>query len=176
MSLHGQTRDALDKTAAGAWEYDVTAPFYKCNMTDLSASLGLAQLRRYPELLEKRRQLTGLYNSLLSDRGLELLPHFREGECSSCHLYMTRLPGKTAAQRSAVLDRLSAEGVAANVHYKPLPLLTAYRNLGFSPADFPNACARYANELTLPLHSLLTPRQVQTVCACLCSALEALQS
>ena len=171
MSLHGQSKDALAKTKLGAWEYDIVAPLYKCNMTDIMAAIGLAQLRRYPELLEKRRSLTELYNSLLEDRDVEYAPHIREDASSSFHLYLTRLTGKGEAKRNSVIETMSREGVAANVHYKPLPMLTAYKNLGFSIKDYPNAYAQYVNELTLPLYSALTEEDVERVAGTLLGVL-----
>lgn len=163
MSLHGQSKDALAKDRLGGWEYDIVAPLYKCNMTDICAAVGLAQLRRYPELLKKRYALVKLYDALLKDSGVEPAPHLRHGEASSCHLYLTRLTGKGEKERNAVIEAMAREGVAANVHYKPLPLLTAYKNLGFSIADYPNALARYQNELTLPLYSTLRPEDAERV-------------
>ncbi len=163
MSLHGQSKDALAKTKLGAWEYDIVAPLYKCNMTDICAAVGLVQLNRYPELLAKRRRLTELYNSLLADRGVEAAPHIREGEESSFHLYLTRLTGRGEAERNAMIEAMAREGVAANVHYKPLPMLTAYKNLGFDIKDYPQALAQYQNELTLPLYSALTEEDAERV-------------
>lgn len=171
MSLHGQNKDALAKTKLGAWEYDITAPLYKCNMTDIMAAIGLVQLKRYPELLEKRYALVRRYNELLADCGVEYAPHLRENETSSCHLYLTRLLGKTVEQRNAVIEALAEQGIATNVHYKPLPMLTAYKNLGFDIQDYPNAYAQYANEITLPLYSTLTEEDVEQVCAALKAAL-----
>ncbi len=164
LSLHGQNKDALAKTKPGAWEYDIVAPLYKCNMTDIMAAIGLVQLRRYPELLEKRYALVRLYNELLKDCGVEHAPHFREDEVSSCHLYLTRLTGKTMAQRNAIIEKMAEQGVATNVHYKPLPMLTAYKDLGFASKDYPNACAQFENEITLPLYSTLTEEDVRYVC------------
>lgn len=164
MSLHGQSKDALAKTKLGAWEYDIVAPLYKCNMTDIMAGLGLAQLRRYPSLLEKRYELVRLYDTLLADAGVELPRHFDGDMVSSCHLYLTRLTGKTPEERGRVISAMAEQGVAANVHYKPLPMMTAYQNLGFSIADYPNAYTRFANEVTLPLYSTLTEEDVERVC------------
>jgi len=171
MSLHGQSKDALAKTRLGAWEYDIVAPLYKCNMTDLCAAVGLVQLRRYPRLLERRYALVRLYDSLLEGTGAEPARHLREEEASSCHLYLTRLTGKGEAERNAVIEAMAREGVAANVHYKPLPMLTAYKNLGFDIKAYPNAHAQYANELTLPLYSTLRPEDAERVCAVLKAAL-----
>ena len=172
LSLHGQNKDALAKTKPGAWEYDIVAPLYKCNMTDIMAAIGLVQLRRYPELLEKRYALVRLYNELLADCGVEHAPHFREDEVSSCHLYLTRLTGKTMAQRNAIIEKMAEQGVATNVHYKPLPLLTAYKDLGFASKDYPNACAQFENEITLPLYSTLTEEDVRYVCKTLKDCLQ----
>lgn len=171
MSLHGQSKDALAKTKLGAWEYDIVAPLYKCNMTDICAAVGLVQLDRYPELLAKRRRLTELYNGLLAGRGTEAAPHIREGEESSFHLYLTRLTGKSEAERNAVIEAMAREGVAANVHYKPLPMLTAYKNLGFDIREYPQALAQYQNELTLPLYSALTEEDAERVAETLLRAL-----
>ena len=172
LSLHGQSKDALAKNKPGAWEYDIVAPLYKCNMTDIMAAIGLVQLRRYPELLEKRYKLVRLYNELLSGCGVEHAPHFREDEVSSCHLYLTRLTGKTLAQRNAVIEKMAEQGVATNVHYKPLPLLTAYKDLGFDIKDYPNAYAQFENEITLPLYSTLTEEDVRYICAALKTCLQ----
>lgn len=173
MSLHGQSKDALSKNRLGAWEYDIVAPLYKCNMTDIMAAIGLAQLARYPELLEKRYALVRRYNELLADSGVEPALHLKEGEASSCHLYLTRLAGKCEKERNAVIEAMAREGVAANVHYKPLPMLTAYKNLGFSIEDYPNALAQYQNEVTLPLYSTLRLEDAERVCAVLTKALSA---
>ena len=172
LSLHGQSKDALAKNKPGAWEYDIVAPLYKCNMTDIMAAIGLVQLRRYPELLEKRYKLVRLYNELLSGCGVERAPHFREDERSSCHLYLAWLTGKTMAQRNAVIEKMAEQGVATNVHYKPLPLLTAYKDLGFDIKDYPNAYAQFENEITLPLYSTLTEEDVRYICAALKTCLQ----
>ena len=172
LSLHGQNKDALAKTKPGAWEYDIVAPLYKCNMTDIMAAIGLVQLRRYPELLEKRYALVRLYNELLKDCGVEMASHFREDEVSSCHLYLTRLTGKTMARRNEIIEKMAEQGVATNVHYKPLPLLTAYKDLGFASKDYPNACAQFENEITLPLYSTLTEEDVRYVCTTLKECLQ----
>lgn len=171
MSLHGQNKDALAKTKLGAWEYDIAAPLYKCNMTDIMAAIGLVQLKRYPELLEKRYALVRLYNHLLAETSVICPSHLKADETSSCHLYLARLVGKTVEQRNAVIETLAAQGIATNVHYKPLPMMTAYKNLGFDIQDYPNAYAQYANEITLPLYSTLTVEDVERVCAALKAAL-----
>ena len=168
MSLHGQTKDALAKDRAGAWEYDIAFPGWKCNMTDIQASLGLVQLRRYPALLERRRQLVGLYEEGLAGTGVTLLRHYEgdavaDGFASSGHLMLVRLDGHGRAFRDALIERLAEAGVSSNVHYKPLPLLTAYRDLGFDIADFPNAYAQFENEITLPLHTLLSDEDVRFI-------------
>lgn len=165
LSLHGQTKDALAKDKAGSWEYDVAFPGWKCNLTDIQAALGLAQLRRYPELLNRRQQMIAMYEELLAEAGVQLLQHAQgnpqtDGFRSSGHLMLTRLNGRSRAFRDELIERLAARGVPSNVHYKPLPLLTAYRDLGFSPEDFPNALAQFENEVTLPLHTLLTDEDV----------------
>lgn len=171
MSLHGQDKDALAKTKAGAWEYDIVAPLYKCNMTDIVAAIGLAQLHRYPKLLEKRYTLVEKYDSVLSHLNVEITPHINEEGRSSCHLYLTRLLNLGETDRNAVIEIMAREGVNCNVHYKPLPMLTAYKNLGFRINDFPVAYSRYVNELTLPLYSILTEEQAERVCTCFSKAL-----
>lgn len=166
LSLHGQTKDALAKDKAGAWEYDIEFPGWKCNMTDLQAALGLAQLERYPDLLARRRVLIERYAEGLMDvegMPLELLRHFDDDGESSGHLMAVRMIGRDAAFRNEVIDRMAKRGVSTNVHYKPLPLLSAYRNLGFDIDDFPNAYAQFENEITLPLHTLLTDEDVDYV-------------
>lgn len=172
MSLHGQSKDALAKTKPGSWEYDIVEPLYKCNMTDIMAAIGLAQFSRYPELLKKRRALVRRYNELLSAAEVQVAPHLTEDSVSSCHLYLTRLKGKTIEERNALIEAMAAEGVATNVHYKPLPLLTAYKTLGFDIVDYPNAYAQYVNEVTLPLYSTLTEEDVERVCSVLKQYLE----
>ena len=176
QSLHGQTKDALSKTRAGAWEYDVAYPGWKCNMTDIQAALGLAQMRRYPTLLARRRELVGRYENGLADLGVDVLQHYGEDFASSGHLMLVRLPGKSAAFRSALIERLADAGVSANVHYKPLPMLTAYRDLGFDIDDFPNARAQFENEVTLPLHTLLSDDDVDYVVGAFHRAWDALEA
>lgn len=165
MSLHGQDKDALAKTKAGAWEYDIVAPLYKCNMTDIMAAIGLAQLGRYPQMLETRYELVRLYDRLLAGHGVVSASHLVEKGRSSCHLYLTQLKDKSLEQRNDIIEELAREGISTNVHYKPLPLLTAYCNLGFRIEDYPNAYSLYTRELTLPLYSTLTKEQVERVCA-----------
>ena len=161
LSLHGQSKDALAKTQLGAWEYDIIAPSYKCNMTDIMAAIGLRQLDRYDALLARRKEIIARYDQLLHPHGVRTLAHSGEGFSSCGHLYLTWVPGCTEERRNAIITEMARDGVAANVHYKPLPLHTAYKNLGFSIADYPNAYAHYQNEITLPLHTLLDDEQVE---------------
>lgn len=163
FSLHGQSKDALAKTKKGAWEYDILGPWYKCNMTDIQAALGLVQLRRYPEMLERRREMIERYNAIVCAAGVQPLPHYTAQHQSSGHLYICRVPGITVQQRNAIIEEMGEKGVATNVHYKPLPLLTAYKDMGFDIANYPNAYAHYANEITLPLHTLLTDEEIDAV-------------
>ncbi len=163
LSLHGQNKDALAKTKLGAWEYDIVAPNFKCNMTDIVAGLGLAQLKRYPELLHRRRQIIGRYDEALKNRPVQVLDHYGEGHSSSGHLYLVRLLDKDVPERNAVIEEMAACGIACNVHYKPLPMMTAYKNLGFDIADYPNAYNQYRNEVTLPLHTRLSNEDVEYV-------------
>jgi len=163
MSLHGQSKDALAKTKLGAWEYDIVAPYYKCNMTDIMASIGLIQLKRYPDILRRRRELIEGYDKAFSDLPVERLVHFTEDGASSGHLYLVRLIGKSREFTNQVITAMAEEGVAVNVHYKPLPLLTAYKNMGFDIKDYPNAYHMFENEITLPLHTCLTDEQAAYV-------------
>ena len=182
MSLHGQSKDALAKTKAGAWEYDVAFPGWKCNMTDLQAGLGLAQMRRYPGMLARRRAMIARYQGNLADMDLSIMQHYRAAdgsdasraddaaaradatqESSSGHLMLVRLNGRGQAFRNRVIEHMAEAGVATNVHYQPLPLLTAYKNLGFDIADFPNAYAQFENEITLPLHTKLSDADIDEV-------------
>lgn len=163
LSLHGQTKDALNKTKAGSWEYDIVSPAYKCNMTDIQASIGLEQLKRYPEMLERRRQIIAKYDAAFAGKNISLLAHSGEDHCSSGHLYFIRPAGVTEEQRNEIIVKLAERGIASNVHYKPLPLLTAYKNLGFDIKDYPNAHDYYKNEITLPLYSRLTNEQVDYI-------------
>ncbi len=162
-SLHGQSKDAFAKTQLGAWEYDIVYPAYKCNMTDIMAAIGLAQLERYPALLQRRREIIGIYDNILKNSNIQVLNHYSDEHASSGHLSLTRLLGKDVEQRNAVITRMAERGIATNVHYKPLPMMTAYRNLGFNIADYPNAYKLYSNEITLPLHTLLTDEQAHFV-------------
>ena len=163
FSLHGQSKDALAKTQLGAWEYDIVGTWYKCNMTDVAAGIGLAQLKRYPAMLERRKEIIFRYDAALKTLGVEVLPHYTDNHESSGHLYITRVPGITAEQRNEIIIKMAESGIACNVHYKPLPMHTAYKNLGFDIKDYPNAYARFVNEITLPLHTCLTDAEVEYV-------------
>ena len=165
LSLHGQNKDALTKTQLGAWEYDIVAPNYKCNMTDIMAAIGLAQLKRYPEMLYRRRQIIERYDAALeaSEIPVRVLNHYGDEHSSSGHLYLVRLLGKTLEQRNEVINRMAERGIACNVHYKPLPMMTAYKNLGFDINDYPNAYNQFVNEITLPLHTKLTDEDIDYV-------------
>ncbi|MGI6426237.1 MAG: DegT/DnrJ/EryC1/StrS family aminotransferase [Natronincolaceae bacterium] len=172
LSLHGQSKDALAKTKLGSWEYDIVSPYYKCNMTDIMASLGLVQLKRYPEILERRRQIIKIYNEALKDEKVQVLNHYNEYSTSSGHLYLVRLIGKDENYRNRVIEKMAKMGIATNVHYKPLPMFTAYKNLGFDIRDYPNAFDMYKNEITLPLHTLLSDEDAGYVCGCLKRAIK----
>lgn len=163
LSLHGQSKDALAKTQLGAWEYDIVGPWYKCNMTDVVAGIGLAQMKRYAGLLERRKEIIGKYDAAFKPLGIEVLNHYTEEHQSSGHLYITRVPGITLEQRHEIIVKMAEQGVACNVHYKPLPMMTAYKNLGFDIKDYPNAYKRFENEITLPLHTKLTDEEVEYV-------------
>ncbi len=163
LSLHGQSKDALAKNKPGAWEYDIVYPSYKCNMTDIMASLGLGQLQRYSEILERRKQIIEMYDEGLDDCNVDILKHYGDDFSSSGHLYLVRLFGKNEVERNKVIEKMAEKGIATNVHYKPLPMHTAYKNLGFDIKDYPNAFDMYKNEITLPLHTLLTDEQVRYV-------------
>ena len=165
LSLHGQSKDALAKTRLGAWEYDIVGTWYKCNMTDVAAALGLAQMKRYGGLLQRRKEIIGRYDAAFKPLGVEVLPHYTSGHSSSGHLYITRIPGITPEQRNAVIEEMARRGIACNVHYKPLPMHTAYKDLGFDIANYPNAYAFFANEVTLPLHTCLTDEQAEYIIA-----------
>ena len=161
LSLHGQTKDALAKTGLGSWEYDIVEPAYKCNMTDIMAAIGLAQLDRYDEILKYRKNIIECYDAAFCNmKEIQVLKHFDNGNNSSGHLYLVRLLGKDSDYRNEVINKMAEAGIATNVHYKPLPLLTAYKNLGFDIKDYPNAYDMYKNEITLPLTSLLTKEEV----------------
>lgn len=163
LSLHGQNKDALAKTRLGAWEYDIIGTWYKCNMTDIMAGIGLAQLKRYPEMLRRRRQLIEKYNVALAPYAVTVLDHYGNDHSSSGHLYLVRLDGATAEQRNDVIVRMAERGIACNVHYKPLPMMTAYKAMGYDIKDYPNAYAQYQNEVTLPLHTRLTDDDVEYI-------------
>lgn len=163
LSLHGQSKDALAKTKLGAWEYDIVGTWYKCNMTDVAAAMGLVQFERYPAMLKRRKEIIGKYDAALKPLGIEVLDHYNDRYESSGHLYITRVPNITAEQRSEIIVKMAEQGVACNVHYKPLPMHTAYKNLGFDIKDYPNAYAHFANEITLPLHTCLTDEDVAYV-------------
>ena len=161
LSLHGQSKDALAKTQLGAWEDDIEGPWYKCNMTDVTAGIGLAQMKRYKGLLERRKKIIGRYDAAFKPLGIKVLDHYNEDHQSSGHLYLTRIPGITLEQRQEIIVKMAEAGIACNVHYKPLPMMTAYKNLGFDIKAYPNAYGMFANEVTLPLHTKLTDEEVE---------------
>lgn len=163
ISLHGQSKDALSKMKPGAWEYDIVSPAYKCNMTDIMAAIGLVQLDRYPGMLSRRRETIERYDEALHPIGVETLCHYSENHNSSGHLYITRIPGISVDKRNEIIVKMAEAGIATNVHYKPLPMFTAYKALGFDISDYPNAYAHYENEITLPLNTLLTDEDVERV-------------
>ncbi|MGV8155104.1 MAG: DegT/DnrJ/EryC1/StrS family aminotransferase [Alkaliphilus sp.] len=160
LTLHGQSKDALAKTKLGAWEYDIVAPNYKCNMTDVMASLGLVQLKRYPDILKRRKQIIKLYDEELGNANVKLLKHYTDDYVSSGHLYLVRLNNKDEAFRNSAIEKMAEKGIATNVHYKPLPMHTAYKKLGFDIKNYPNAFNMYRNEITLPLHTLLSDEEI----------------
>ena len=159
LSLHGQNKDALAKTQLGSWEYDIVSPAYKCNMTDVVAAIGLIQFKRYPSILERRKMLIQRYDDAFLPYNVQVLNHFSETHSSSGHLYLVRLLGKDEAYRNKVIEAMAERGIACNVHYKPLPMMTAYKQLGFDIANFPQAFNQYRNEITLPLHTCLTDEE-----------------
>lgn len=163
LSLHGQSKDALAKTQLGAWEYDIISPAYKCNMTDIMAAIGLVQMKRYPALLERRKQIIGMYNDALKRCNVQVLNHYTDEHTSSGHLYLVRLLGKDSEYRNNVITEMAKRDIACNVHYKPLPMMTAYKALGFDIKDYPNAYAQFCNEITLPLHTKLTDEMVEYI-------------
>lgn len=165
-SLHGQNKDALAKTQLGAWEYDIVGPWYKCNMTDILAAIGLRQLERYPALLKRRREIIAKYDDMCNELGLSYLAHYTDNSESSGHLYLVRVPGASDADRREIIENLAEMGVSTNVHYKPLPMMTAYKAMGWDIKDFPNAYNYYANLITLPLHTKLTDDDVDYVTKC----------
>ena len=163
LSLHGQSKDALAKTKLGAWEYDIVSPAYKCNMTDITASIGLAQLSRYDELLARRREIIEMYNNGFEDLDIEVLNHYDKNHTSSGHLYFVRINGINDKERNKIISKMAEKGIACNVHYKPLPMLTAYRQLGFDIKDYPNAYEQFINEITLPLHTKLSDDDIEFI-------------
>ncbi len=163
FSLHGQSKDALAKTQLGAWEYDVVGTWYKSNMTDVAAAIGLAQFERYPEMLKRRKELIAKYDKAFKPLGIQVLSHYTDSYSSSGHLYITRVPGVTDLQRREIIVKMAEKGIACNVHYKPLPMHTAYKALGFSIEDFPNAYNHYLNEITIPLHTKLTDEEADYI-------------
>lgn len=163
FSLHGQSKDALAKTKLGAWEYDIIGPWYKCNMTDIMAALGLVQMKRYPQMLQRRKEIIQRYDQALKAIGVEVLNHYSETHQSSGHLYITRIPNITTEQRQTIIEQMAERGIATNVHYKPLPMMTAYKNMGFDIKNYPNAYAHFANEITLPLHTRLTDEEIEYI-------------
>ena len=163
LSLHGQNKDALAKTKLGAWEYDIVGPWFKCNMTDVVAALGLIQFERYPEMLAKRREMIGKMNAAFTDLNVAVLDHYDENRISSGHLHVIRLLGKTREQTNEVMKKMAERGIATNVHYKPLPMMTAYKKMGFDIKDFPNAFHMFENEITLPLNTKMTMEDVDYV-------------
>ena len=163
LSLHGQSKDALAKTKLGAWEYDIVDTLYKCNMTDVAAAIGLVQFKRYPEMLKRRKEIIEKFDSALKPIGIQVLPHYTDNWQSSGHLYLTRIPNITLEQRNEIIIKMAEVGIACNVHYKPLPMHTAYKKLGFDIKDYPNAYAQFENEISLPLHTCLTDEDVDYV-------------
>ena len=165
LSLHGQSKDALAKTQLGAWEYDIVAPLYKCNMTDIMAAIGLKQFERYPGLLARRKEIIAKYDAACDELGIDHIIHFTDQYTSSGHLYITRITGCTDQQRREIITKMAERGVATNVHYKPLPMMTAYKALGADIKNYPNAYKMFENEITLPLHTKLTDEDVEYVVA-----------
>ncbi len=163
LSLHGQNKDALAKTQLGAWEYDIIGTWYKCNMTDVAAAMGLAQFERYPDMLKRRREIIKRYDKAFKPLGIKVLPHYTDKHSSSGHLYITRVPNITPEQRNEIITLMAQKGIACNVHYKPLPMHTAYKQMGFDIRNYPNAYKNYANEITLPLHTCLTDEEVEYI-------------
>lgn len=162
-SLHGQSKDALAKTQLGAWEYDIVGPWYKCNMTDIMGAIGLRQLDRYPGMLARRKEIIGKYDAMCDDLGVQHLMHYGKDYQSSGHLYLTRIPGINDQQRREIIIKLAEQGISTNVHYKPLPMMTAYKAMGWNIKDFPNAYAYYENLITLPLHTKLSDEDVEYI-------------
>lgn len=163
LSLHGQSKDALAKTKLGAWEYDIVGPWFKCNMTDIMAGIGLAQMKRYHGMLARRKEIIARYDAAFKPLGIDVLDHYNDNHQSSGHLYITRIPGAGLEERQEIIVKMAEAGIATNVHYKPLPMMTAYKNLGFDIKDYPNAYKRFVNEITLPLHTCLTDEEVEYI-------------
>lgn len=163
LSLHGQSKDALAKTKLGSWEYDIVSPAYKCNMTDIMASIGLIQLKRYPKLLERRKEIIKRYDNALKPLRIQVIEHYLQGGQSSGHLYLMRIPGIEEKERNEMIVHLAEKGIASNVHYKPLPMMTAYRQMGFRIENYPNAYHQYQNEITLPLHTKLGDEDIEYI-------------
>ena len=163
LSLHGQSKDALAKTQLGAWEYDIVGTWYKCNMTDVMGGIGLAQLERYPNMLKRRKEIIEKYDEAFVSLGVKVLNHYSENHQSSGHLYICRVPNISLKERNEIIIKMAEAGIACNVHYKPLPMHTAYKNLGFDIKDYPNAYNLFANEITLPLHTRLTDEEVKYI-------------
>lgn len=163
LSLHGQSKDALAKTELGSWEYDIVSPAYKCNMTDIMAAIGLIQFKRYPSLLARRKEIIEKYDKALKSLGIHSVEHYAQDKQSSGHLYLMRISGIEEKERNEIIARLAEQGIATNVHYKPLPMMTAYRNLGFYIENYPNAYHQFQNEITLPLHTKLCDEDVEYI-------------
>ncbi len=163
LSLHGQSKDALAKTVLGAWEYDIVGTYYKCNLTDVAAAIGLKQFERYPDMLLRRKEIIRKYDEAFNSIGVKTLAHYTDSWDSSGHLYLTRIPGISSEERNDIIIKMAEAGIACNVHYKPLPMLTAYKNMGFDIADYPNAYAYFENEISLPLYTTLTDEDVSYV-------------
>ena len=163
LSLHGQSKDALAKTQLGTWEYDIVGPWYKCNMTDIMAAIGLVQMKRYPGLLARRREIIERYDAAFKPLGIEVPEHYNDKHISSGHLYLTRIPNASLEERQEIIVKMAERGIATNVHYKPLPMMSAYKQLGFDIKDYPNAYAHFANEITLPLHTRLTDEEIDYI-------------
>ena len=172
LSLHGQSKDALAKTKLGAWEYDIVGPWYKCNMTDVAAAIGLAQFERYPEMLKRRKEIISRYDNAFKPLGVKTLSHYTKDYSSSGHLYITRVPNISLEQRNEIIIKMAERGIACNVHYKPLPMHTAYKNLGFDIKDYPNAFEQFANEITLPLHTCLKDEEIEYIIDNYCEVLK----
>lgn len=172
LSLHGQSKDALAKTQLGAWEYDIVGPWYKCNMTDVMAAIGLGQMTRYDSILARRKEIINKYDSALRPLGIQTLSHYTESHQSSGHLYITRVPNIDLEKRQEIIVKMAEKGVACNVHYKPLPMMTAYKNMGFDIQNYPNAYNQFVNEITLPLHTRLSDEDVDYVISCFKESLE----